>query len=59
MLVSTQKAVILEATIHEHVAKFHASMATKRIVDIYTRHLFYNTTANFGSADVHLPKPEG
>lgn len=53
VLVSTQAAGLIEIIPHENVAKTHACVTAKGIVDVYPGRPFYITIANFGNADVH------
>lgn len=54
LLVFTQATGLIEILFDENLAKNHAFIAARGILDVYTGHLFYITIANFGKADVNL-----
>lgn len=56
VLVSTQAAGLIKVILREKVAKSHARMTAKGIMDIYPGRSFHITVTNFGKIDVHLPK---
>lgn len=57
VLVSAKAAGLIEVALHEKVANHHECMTAKGIMDTYPGRPFYITIANFGKAEVHLPKP--
>lgn len=58
VLVSRKKVGVVEAVLHENVARGHACMMAKRVVEVYVWCPFYFTIPNFGNVDVHPTNSE-
>lgn len=56
VLLSTQPAGLMELIPYGILAKDHACMMAKRIIDVYTGLPFYISMEIFCMADVRLPK---
>lgn len=54
VLVSAQPASLIEVRNHANVAKNHACMTEKGILDVYSGHRLYVTIANFGKVEVNV-----
>lgn len=53
---SAQVDGLIEIISHINIAKNHACMTAKQIMDVYQGSLFYITIVSFSKVDVHLPK---
>lgn len=56
ILISTQAAGLKKVAPHEKVAKHHGCMTAEGILYVYPGHPVCTTIANFGKAEVNLPK---